>query len=108
MDKGGKIHWEGLRKDTANGDALEIDVRDSQVSDAELDDIITLMGPKGRVRLGNCKITEDGAKNSGLHYRPAVLNSNARRNDFALATLRETYFPVRAPAYAIPSPSHTP
>jgi hypothetical protein len=62
MDRGGKIDWEGLRKDTANGDASEIDVRNSEVSDAELKCMILLMSPTGRLRLDNSKITNEGVK----------------------------------------------
>ncbi len=62
LDRGGKIHWESLRKDTANGDASEIDVRDSEVSDAELKCIIVLMSPHGRLSLGGSRISDEGVK----------------------------------------------
>ena len=62
MDRGGKIDWESLRKDMANGDASEIDVRNSDVSDAELHCMIALMSPQGRLRLGGSRISDDGVK----------------------------------------------
>ncbi len=59
-EKGGKMVWESFGKDQAI--AAEVDLRGSQVTDAELHYIITVMSPTGRLRLDNSKITNEGVK----------------------------------------------
>ncbi len=59
-EKGAKVTRKSSAKDPVI--AVEIDVRGSQVTDAELHYIIAVMSPKGRLRLDNSKITDEGVK----------------------------------------------
>lgn len=81
MDLGGNIYWQtekdSMEKDSSYKDPIEIDLYDSQVSDAQLDDIIALISPHGRLILTNSRVTAEGVKklrqalpNCSISWRP--------------------------------------
>ena len=60
-EMGGSVEYEPFSKDGVNRDAVEVDVRNCQITDAGLKYIITL-NPQRRLRLGKSTVTEEGMK----------------------------------------------